>query len=92
MGSALGAALTNRRRLGTAESGLLAKVSAMAIAFAVVAALWPRVVAWPLGVLAAWLGIAWLAKAHVLRSQRAKPKPAVTVVAPEPGKTGGEMG
>src|SRR4029450_6896086 len=33
MGSALGAALTNRRRLGAAESGLLAKVSAIAIAF-----------------------------------------------------------
>ena len=75
MGSALGAALTNRRRLGAAESGLLAKVSAVAIAFAIVAALWPRVVAWPLGVLAAWVGIAWLAKAYALRAQRAKRKP-----------------
>jgi cardiolipin synthase len=92
MGSALGAALTNRRRLGTAESGLLAKVSAIAIAFAIVAALWPRVVAWPLGVLAAWVGIAWLSKAHALRSQRAKPKPAVPVVSAEPGKSGSETG
>ena len=92
MGSALGAALTNRRRLGTAESGLLAKVSAIAIAFAIVAALWPRVVAWPLGVLAAWLGIAWLAKAHELRSQRAKPKPAVATVEPRANRSGEEMG
>ena len=91
MGSALGAALTNRRRLGTAESGLLTKVSAVAIAFAVVAALWPRVVAWPLGVLAAWVGIAWLAKAHLLRSQRAKPKPPVTAISTEPGQSGGEI-
>jgi cardiolipin synthase len=92
MGSALGAALTNRRRLGAAESGLLTKVSIVAIAFAVVAAWWPRVVAWPLGVLAAWVGIAWLAKAFALRNQRAKPKPAVPVVSADPGKGGGEMG
>ena len=92
MGSALGAALTNRRRLGTAESGLLAKVSAIAIAFAIVAALWPRVVAWPLGVLAAWVGIAWLAKAYELRKQRARPKPQVNAVATETGKSGSETG
>ncbi len=92
MGSALGAALTNRRRLGAAESGLLAKVSACAIAFAVVAALWPRVVAWPLGVLAAWVGIAWLVKAYALHSQRAKRKPPVPPVTAEPGQSGGEAG
>ena len=92
MGSALGAALTNRRRLGAAESGLLAKVSAVAIAFAIVAAWWPRVVAYPLGVLAAWVGIAWLAKAFVLRNQRAKPKAVVPAVSVEPGKSGGETG
>src|SRR5207344_952131 len=80
MGSALGAALTNRRTLGAAESGLLAKVSAFAIAFAIVAALWPRVVAWPLGVLAAWVGIAWIAKAYALRSQRAQRKVAAPTV------------
>jgi cardiolipin synthase len=92
MGSALGAALTNRRRLGAAESGLLAKVSAVALAFAIVAAWWPRIVAWPLGVLAAWVGIAWLAKAYALRNQRAKPKPVIPAVSAEPGKSGGEMG
>jgi len=69
VGSALGAALTNRRTLGAAESGLLAKVSIGAIGFAIVGALWPRVVAWPLAVLGAWVGIAWLAKAYSLRRQ-----------------------
>ena len=92
MGSALGAALTDRRRLGAAESGLLAKVSAIAIAFAIIAALWPRVIAWPLGVLAAWVGIAWLTKAWALRSQRAKRKPEVPAVAAEPGQSGGKAG
>ena len=69
VGSALGAALTNRRTLGAAESGLLAKVSAAAIGFAVVATLWPRVIAWPLAALGAWLGVAWLARAYALRRQ-----------------------
>jgi cardiolipin synthase len=67
MGSALGAALTSRRVLAPAESGMLAKVGVGVIAFAVIAALWPPVVAWPLALLAAWLGLAWLAKAFVLR-------------------------
>jgi cardiolipin synthase len=67
VGSALGAALTNRRVLGRAEAGLLATVSLAALALALVAAVFPRVVAWPLAVLAAWLGIAWLLKAVALR-------------------------
>ncbi len=67
VGSALGAALTNRRALGAAESGLLVKVSAAAIGFAIVAGAWPRAIAWPLAVLGAWLGIAWLVKAVAVR-------------------------
>ena len=70
VGSALGAALTNRRVLGRAESGLLAKMSIAAIALAVVAAIWPHVVAWPVAALAAWLGLAWLVKAFALRRPR----------------------
>ena len=72
VGSALGAALTNRRALGAAESGLLAKVSAAAMGFAIVAAVWPRVIAWPLAVLGAWLGVAWFLKAQALRRQARK--------------------
>ena len=82
VGSAMGAALTNRRALGTAESGLLAKVSSGAIGFAIIAALWPRMVAWPLAVLGAWVGLAWLAKAFAIRSQgrqqAATPPPGAT--------------
>ena len=78
VGSALGAALTNRRALGAAESGLLAKVGAVAIGFAIVAAWWPRVIAWPLAVLGAWLGIAWLVKAHVLRRRARRGEAPVT--------------
>ncbi len=67
VGSALGAALTNRRLLGPAESGLLIKVSLGAIALAIVAAIWPAAVAWPIAILAAWFGVAWLARAIALR-------------------------
>ncbi len=67
VGSALGAALTNRRLLGPAEAGLLVKVSIAAIALAIIAAVWPHAVAWPIAILAAWFGIAWLARAIALR-------------------------
>ena len=72
VGSALGAALTNRRALGVSESGLLTKVSLLAIGFAIVAGLWPWAIAWPLAVIGAWLGIAWFIKAFTVRRQARK--------------------
>jgi cardiolipin synthase len=59
VGSALGAALTNRRTLGPAEAGLLGIMAILMIAIAVVAAAMPSLVAWPIAFLAAWLGVAW---------------------------------
>ena len=67
VGSALGAALTGRRVLGPTESGLLAKMGGVILLLTIVAALWPRIVAWPAAVVGAWLGVAWLAKAFELR-------------------------
>ena len=67
VGSALGAALTNRRLLGPSEVGLLAKMSLVAIALSIVAALWPAVIAWPAAVVAAWIGLSWMSKAISLR-------------------------
>jgi cardiolipin synthase len=90
VGSALGAALTNRRALGAAESGLLAKVSAGAIGFAIVAALWPRVIAWPLALLGAWLGVAWLAKAYGLRRCARNRGPSARPAVTDPARSGGE--
>ena len=91
VGSALSAALTNRRALGAAESGLLVKVGALAIAFAFAAALWPRVIAWPLAVLGAWLGIAWFMKAHSLR-RRARKREAAAVSATREASGPGDDG
>jgi cardiolipin synthase len=79
MGSALGAALTSRRVLETGEAGTLAKVGLTVIALAIVAAWWPAVVGWPLAFVGAWLGLAWLGKAFVLRRKRkAHDQPAAT--------------
>ena len=70
VGSALGAALTDRRILGPAEAGLLFLMAAVAIAIGVLAALWPRVLAWPVAFVAMWSGIAWAAKGVSLRRGR----------------------
>jgi cardiolipin synthase len=90
VGSALGAALTNRRALDAAESGLLTKVSLVAIGFALIAALWPQVIAWPLAVLAAWVGIAWVIKAIAVRQRARAREASPTPVAIEPDRGGGE--
>jgi cardiolipin synthase len=66
VGSALGAALTNRRSLGPAEMGLLWWVALVMIVIAVVAAWFPRLLAWPVAVLFGWLGVAWGWKAWLL--------------------------
>ena len=90
VGSALGAAITNRRALGATEAGLLFIVSAIVIAIAVIAAFWPRVLAWPLAFICTWLGIAWTAKAIALKrhAQRQAGEPNSPVV--KAGAGGGE--
>jgi cardiolipin synthase A/B len=88
VGSALGAAITNRRALGPAEAGLLFLVSSLVITIAVIAAFWPRVFAWPLAFICTWLGIAWFAKAIALkrRGQAAE----TTLPAAKVGAVGGK--
>jgi cardiolipin synthase len=73
IGSAMGAALTNRRVLGAAESGLLVKMALALLALAAVLWMWPRVVAFPLAVLAVWVAVAMLLKARALRRGSRQP-------------------
>jgi cardiolipin synthase len=68
IGNTVGAALTNRRVLGPSESGLMGRMGAILLALAVAFVLWPEVVAVPIGLLAAWVGIAFLVRAWKLRN------------------------
>jgi cardiolipin synthase len=63
IGSAIGAAMTNHRLLGPAEARILGIAGAALVLLAVLAALWPRLVAVPLAGLSAWVAAALLIRA-----------------------------
>ena len=70
VGSAVGAALTNRRVLGGSESGMLAKLGLAVLAVASAGIAWPRLVSVPISLLLAWLGLAVLGRARRLSIER----------------------
>ena len=64
VGSALGAALTNRRTLGPAEVGPAGDDGACSCSASHRRGdLFPRMLAWPIALFAAWFGLAWCVKA-----------------------------
>jgi len=81
VGSALGAALTNRRALGPAEAGLLSLMAVVAMVIGVIAALWPRVLAWPIALLLVWMGVAWGVKGYQLRRHKGNAPPRAEPIA-----------
>jgi len=85
VGSALGAALTNRRTLGPAEAGLLLIMAIAALGIGGLAALWPRLLAWPFAVIAIWVGLAWAAKAWSLQRRGRSPPMTEPVRSDKPG-------
>jgi cardiolipin synthase len=91
VGSALGAALTNRRPLGPAEAGLLFIMAAIVVTIGVVSAIWPRVLAWPLAFVFLWLGAGWALKGIALR-RNAHPATSEPAVAAEPPAEGRKQG
>jgi cardiolipin synthase len=66
LGGRVGAALS-QRPLGTSEARPLAVIGAVLLVLAVVAMAWPRVLAVPAGLVAAWLGLGLLARAREVR-------------------------
>jgi len=70
VGAAVGAAFTNRRVLGPAEANVLARVAVVLFVLVAVAIVWPRVLAFPIALVAAWLGVVMLLKARRLRRAR----------------------
>ncbi|HSF47407.1 MAG TPA: phosphatidylserine/phosphatidylglycerophosphate/cardiolipin synthase family protein [Burkholderiales bacterium] len=67
VGNIMGAALANRRKLGPSEATLLADVAMVVAALAIIAALWPRLVAYPFAFIAFWFAGATLFRAVKLR-------------------------
>jgi cardiolipin synthase A/B len=71
LGNTVTAAVTNHRVLAPADARILATIGAALVAVAVVAILWPRLLAIPIAVLLVWLGGALLSRAWRLRRRRA---------------------
>lgn len=71
---AVGTAVSRRRALGFVQSSLMAIFGGALVGLAAVAVLWPRVVAFPLAVLMAWLGVAMLINAVRVRIRRTVPR------------------
>src|SRR5262249_10416889 len=66
VGSTIGAAMTNRRPLGPAESRVLGASGAILITFAAAIVWWPKVAALPLAIAAVWIALSLLVKAWKL--------------------------
>lgn len=75
--NAMGSAFTRQRELGAAESGLVARSGLLLLVVAVVGFFFPRVLAVPLAVVCAWLGVAALVKSWRLRKAAPRPGPPV---------------
>lgn len=69
MATTLGAALGNRRVLSDAETRPLLGGAVILLVIAGVAAWWPRVLAWPLAVIALWIAISLAARWVRMRRQ-----------------------
>jgi cardiolipin synthase len=70
MATTLGAALGNRRVLSDTETRPLLGGALLLLIIAAVAALWPWALAWPLGALAAWIGVSLAARWLRMRRHR----------------------
>jgi cardiolipin synthase len=74
IGNVLGAALTNRRVIEPIETRLLAWTGLGLLVLAVLFVVFPRVLAYPAGVILAWLALALLYRSYRLHRGRDRPK------------------
>jgi cardiolipin synthase len=72
LGSTVSAAITRRRLLGPAEWTIMIYAGAVLLGLAVIAVLWPPVIALPLAVICVWLAVSFVIQAYKLHSQRKK--------------------
>lgn len=85
IGNAVGAAFTHRRALGPAEAQLMTSVGALLLLSAVLIALYPRVLVYPVLVLFVWFGLALLFRSYKLyregKRERGAPREATGEIA-----------
>ena len=77
IGNAIGAAFTNRRTLGPVEARLAVTVGLVLLALAVLFAFFPRVLAYPIVALLAWVALSLLYRGYKLRHGRVRRRRAV---------------
>ena len=68
--NAVGAAMTNRRKLGPAEAVIMLWSAAILLLFSVLAFIWPRAIAYPLVAFSLWLAISLFVRGLKLRRRR----------------------
>jgi cardiolipin synthase A/B len=68
--NAVGAAMTNRRRLGPAEAVIMLWSAAILAGVSVLAFVWPKAIAYPLVVFSMWLAVSLFARGVKLRRRR----------------------
>lgn len=92
VGSAVGAAITNRRVLGPAEARLMAMAGGFLLGLSVIAVKWPRALTYPLAFIGTWVAIALFIRAYKLRKsarlphegEMCEPPPAAGTQSSEP--------
>ncbi|MCA1619717.1 MAG: phospholipase D-like domain-containing protein [Acidobacteria bacterium] len=83
VGSAVGAAITNRRVLGPAEARLMAMAGVTLLVLSMVAMKWPRGITFPLAFIGTWVALALFIRAYKLH----KGTPVGLAAQNEHGKT-----
>lgn len=89
VGSAVGAAITNRRVLGPAEARIMFMAAGLLLLLSIVAVKWPRGVTFPLAFIGTWVAIALFIRAWKLRKGAATEEKCDTPPTPDRQKDEG---
>jgi cardiolipin synthase len=90
IGSAIGAAMRNRRVLGPSEALVLGPMALLLVLWAAVAVKWPRSIAWPFAVIVGWWGLSLLIRSvrlYLEGRERRKQQRAPADIPARPSKT-----
>ncbi|MFL6257259.1 MAG: phospholipase D-like domain-containing protein [Pyrinomonadaceae bacterium] len=74
VGSAVSAAITNRRVLGPAEARLMGTAGGVLLGLSIIAVKWPRALTYPLAFIGTWVALALFIRAYKLRKGVSLPR------------------